>query len=608
MDRILEVLQGLPVDFFNVYIALLRIAAPVLMALILWRAGKPLLSFKKEPEIWATLHVENGPVKLITHWENLIGSDQGCDVVIRTTRPPQDIKGFSSRVRYCRYWFLTRIWNPLLNRKDQGERLERNHAVLMRAEDGTWSIEPVDQKSILQSGAAEAQVIVGEDYFVMGGMKMRLKRLTREMEEHILNSRTRASSGLTSVMNVLLLTLLQLLCCLAFLLNGEAAYAQNIVLGFGGICAAQWLVLGFYLCIRRSAFEVETIAFFLCTMGMNVIAATAPAEAVKQLIAMGLGLAVFFVVGWSLRDLDRAKAVRYVATAAGILLLVVTLLFGREIYGAKNWLVIGGFSIQPSELSKLCFVFVGAGTLDRIMKKRNIIGFIAYSVMMCGLLALMNDFGAALIFFVAFLTIAYMRSGSVGTIGLAITGLALAGVIALRIAPHALRRFSIWRHIWEDPLGRGYQQTRSLMCMASGGVLGMGAGNGWMKNLFASDTDVVFATVGEEWGLIAAMLMVIAIVVLAAFCLRSAGMGRSSFYTIGACTAASILLAQTILNVMGTVDLLPFTGVTFPFVSNGGSAMISAWGMMAFVKAADTRQDASFAIRRTGRKNREVRE
>ena len=394
---------------------------------------------------------------------------------------------------------------------------------------------------------------------------------------------------------------------MAFLLNGSADHAGEILLGFGGICAAQWLVFLFYACIRRSAFEVETIAFFLCTMGMNVIAATVPGEAVKQLIALGLGLALFFFVGWSLRDLDRAKAVRYCATLAGIGFLVITLLFGKEIYGATNWLVIGGFSIQPSELSKLCFVFVGASTMDRIMKKRNLIGFIAYSVILCGLLALMNDFGTALIFFVAFLAIAYMRSGSIGTIALAITSLGFAGVIALKIAPHALRRFSAWGHIWEDPLGRGYQQTRSLMCMASGGFLGLGAGNGWMKKLFASDTDVVFATVTEEWGLIAAMLMVTAILVLAVFCLRSAVMGRSSFYTIGACTAVSILLAQTILNVLGTVDLLPFTGVTFPFVSNGGSAMISAWGMMAFIKAADTRQDASFAIRAVKR-NREVTE
>ena len=102
--------------------------------------------------------------------------------------------------------------------------------------------------------------------------------------------------------------------------------------------------------------------------------------------------------------------------------------------------------------------------------------------------------------------------------------------------------------------------------------------------------------------MITAMLMVAGIVVLALFCLRSASLGRSSFYTIGACTAASILLVQTILNVMGTIDLLPFTGVTFPFVSNGGSSMISAWALLAFVKAADTRQNASFAIRMPSKK------
>ena len=572
MDRVLEILNGLPIDFANVYIALLRIAAPVLMGVILWRAGKPLLSFRKEPEIWALLRLADGTNLPVTHWENIIGSHPSCDLVI-----------------------------PVAT-------VSKNHAVLTRYDDGSWTITDAQSKNGVKVNGRKMDIcaLEPEDVIDIGGIQMRLEPITAQQEERLTQLRTKASTGLCSTVNVLLLTLLQALCALGFLLNGDADHAFDIVLGFGGICAAQWLVLAVYACIRRSAFEVETIAFFLCTMGMNVIAATAPGETVKQLIALGLGLVVFFVVGWSLRDLERAKVFRYIATAGGILFLVVTLLFGREIYGAKNWLVIGGFSIQPSELSKLCFVYVGASTMDRIMKKRNIIGFIVYSVVMCGLLALMNDFGTAMIFFVAFLTIAYMRSGSVGTIGLACTSLGFAGVIALKIAPHALRRFSIWRHIWEDPLGRGYQQTRSLMCMASGGLLGLGAGNGWMKKLFASDTDVVFATAAEEWGLIAAMLMVAAVAVLAVFCLRAASLGRSSFYTIGACTAASILLAQTILNVMGTIDLLPFTGVTFPFVSNGGSAMISAWGMLAFIKAADTRLDASFAIRRKTKKNREV--
>ena len=574
MDRILEVLQGFPIDFANVYIALLRVISPVLMGVILWRAARPLLSFRKEPEIWAILRLEDGTGLPVTHWENIIGRHRKSDLVIEMPT------------------------------------ISKNHAVLTRYDDGSWTITDTESASgvLINGEQMDICAIEPEDEIELGGVKMYLEPITAQQEERLAQVRSKASPAGVSVGNLLLLTLLQAMCCLAFLVNGKQEYAGDILLGYGGIFAAQWLVLIFYGCIHRSGFEIETIAFLLCTMGMNVIAATVPGEAMKQLIAMGIGLAAFFFVGWSLRDLERAKQIRYWATIAGIGFLVMTLLFGKEIYGAKNWLVIGGFSIQPSELSKLCFVFVGASTMDRILRKRNLFGFIAYSVVLCGLLALMNDFGTALIFFIAFLSIAYMRSGSVGTIGLAVTSLGFAGVIALKIAPHALRRFTIWRHVWEEPLGRGYQQTRSLMCMASGGLLGLGAGNGWMKKLFACDTDVVFATVGEEWGLIAAMLMVLAVCVLALFCLRSASLGRSSFYTIGACTAASILLAQTILNVMGTIDLLPFTGVTFPFVSNGGSSMISAWGMLAFVKAADIRQDASFAIKLNHSRGREVEE
>ncbi len=93
--------------------------------------------------------------------------------------------------------------------------------------------------------------------------------------------------------------------------------------------------------------------------------------------------------------------------------------------------------------------------MDRLMNKRNLILFIGYSAFICGCLALMNDFGTALIFFCAFLVIAFLRSGSVGTVALAIAALVFAGVVALKIAPHALRRFTSWRHIWGGPSGLG---------------------------------------------------------------------------------------------------------------------------------------------------------
>ena len=553
----------IPDTYLNVYIGFLRYAAPILVLLLLFRCCRPLLTFRKEPEIWAWLVMTDGKKIPITHWENIIGRHRKSDVVID---------------------FPT---------------VSRNHGVLTRYDDGSWTISDTGSSSGIRVNGEPIDIhaLQPEDVIDIGGVELMLQPISRRQEERLAELRTKGSTFLYSFCNVLLLTVFQFLCAVAFVFTGKPEYTQSVLIGFGGIMVCQWVLFLFYACIHRTSFEVELIAFFLCTMGMCAICTVVPGEALKQLIAMMLGVFLFLMLGWCLRDLERAKKVRYMAGVAGIGFLVVTLLFGQEIYGAKNWLQIGPMSLQPSELSKVCFVFIGASAMDRLLQKRNLWLFIAYSVTICGCLALMNDFGTALIFFVAFLVIAYMRSGSVGTIGLAVTALGFAGVVALKIAPHALRRFASWRHIWEVPLDAGYQQTRSLMCMASGGLLGLGVNKGHMENIFAADSDVVVATICEEWGLIIFVLMVLSIVVLGLFCVRSASVGRGSFYVIGACTAAGVLLIQVILNALGTVDVVPLTGVTFPFVSNGGSSMLGAWGLLAFVKAADTRQNASFAVR-----------
>ena len=545
------------------YIGFLRLAVPVLTVILLLRCCLPLLTFKREPEIWAWLNMSDGTQIPITHWENVLGRSKSCDVSINVPT------------------------------------VSRNHAVLTRYDDGSWTISDVGSKggTFVNDRPIQICALKPSDRINIGGVEMHLQPITLRQEVRQAELRTKAASGWDTMTNLMLLTILQCMMLLGFLLRAERTDFMNILQGFGGIVLCQWLLYIFYCMIRRKSFEVETIAFFLCTMGMAAIATVKPGETVKQLFALILGVVTFLILGWSLRDLERAKKVRYLAVAAGVGFLVITLIFGTEIYGAKNWLILGGMSLQPSELSKVCFVFAGASTMDRIMTKRNLILFIAYSVLICGLLALMNDFGTALIFFCAFLVIAYLRSGSMGTVALAITALGFAGVIALKIAPHALQRFATWRHIWEDPLVSGYQQTRVLMCIASGGLFGMGPEGGMLQYVFAADSDIVFATISEEWGLIMAVMTVLCIACLGFFTIRTARVARSSFYSIGGCTAAAVLVIQTILNCLGTLDILPFTGVTFPFVSNGGTSMIGAWGLLAFVKAADTRQNASFAIR-----------
>lgn len=563
MEEFFSAIAMAPDTLPTEYIGFLRYAVPVLTALLLLRCALPLLTFRREPEIWAWLNLPDGTQVPITHWETVIGRSKSSDVTID---------------------FPT---------------VSRNHAVLTRYDDGSWSITDAGSKDGTMVNGRRVQIcaLQPKDRISIGGVEMQLQPITERQEERQAELRTKAASGWDTVTNLMMLTILQGLMLLGFLLKGEEANYLSILQGFGGIILCQWLLYIFYCMIHRKSFELETMAFFLCTVGMAVISTVKPGETGKQLFAMILGMVLFLIIGWSLRDLERAKVFRYFAVAAGVGFLAITLVFGTEQYGAKCWLIIGGLSLQPSELSKVCFVFAGASTLDRIMNKRNLILFICYSVVICGCLALMNDFGTALIFFCAFLVIAYLRSGSVGTIALAITALGFAGVLALKIAPHALQRFATWRHVWEDPLVGGYQQTRALMCIASGGLFGLGPEGGLLQYVFAADSDIIFGTISEEWGLLVAVMTVLCIVVFGFFAIRTARVARSSFYSIGACTAASVLVIQTILNCLGTLDILPFTGVTFPFVSNGGTSMIGAWGLLAFVKAADTRQNASFAVR-----------
>lgn len=534
---------------------------PVLALGILIRCAVSLLTFRPEPEVWAWLTTPDGAHIPVTHWESLIGRGAGCDVQL----------GYPT--------------------------VSRTHAVLTRYDDGSWTISDAHSKSgVFVNGRQTAlSALRFGDVITMGGVNFTLIPLTKEQERIQAGTRTRAGHAVHQVPTLLLLTLFQLLTAVQLILGGcEPALELT---AFGGLIGLEWALYLALRAFRRTGFEAETLAFFLCTMGLAVVSSSAPESLIKELLAIVAGVCVFLVVCWSLRDLERAKTVRYLAAVAGIGLLAFNLLFGVEKFGARNWIQLGGVSFQPSEFVKVCFIYVGASTLSRLMAKRNIVLFIAYSAVICACLALMKDFGTAIIFFVAFLVIAFLRSGNFATIALAIAATGFAGVLVLRFLPYARNRFEAWGHVWDYALTTGYSQTRSMMCIASGGLFGLGPGKGWLKYVAASDTDLVFAFVSEEWGLIMAVLMVACIVILACFVVRSAPAGRSCFYTIGACAAVAVMVTQTILNVFGMADFLPLTGVTFPFVSNGGSSMVCVWGLLAFIKAADTRQNASVAIR-----------
>ncbi|MBQ1958817.1 MAG: FtsW/RodA/SpoVE family cell cycle protein, partial [Firmicutes bacterium] len=319
----------------------------------------------------------------------------------------------------------------------------------------------------------------------------------------------------------------------------------------------------------------------------------------KQFMGIAIGVGVMFVMCVVLRNLEISKALRWLFLVISVALLAANLAFGTIGFGAKNWIEIGGYTFQPSELVKVAFIWIGAASLDELFQKKNLWVFMGFSAYCLGCLGIMGDFGTAIIFFVTFLIISFLRSGDFSKLFLISGAAAAAGFMVLRFKPYVAQRFATWGNAWDPELinSAGYQQTRTMSAAASGGFAGVGAGNGWLEQVAAADTDMVFGMLVEEWGLIIAVLAVLSIVTLAFFAVRSIMAGRSTYYTIAACGAMSMFVFQTMLNVFGCLDLMPFTGVTFPFVSNGGTSMIVSWALLAFVKSADTREKASLAVK-----------
>ena len=431
----------------------------------------------------------------------------------------------------------------------------------------------------------------------IGGSDFTLYPVSLEERMANIEKRKKRTHPVSPWPSLVALTLFQFLMCVQFKVALGEDFPPQLPFAVGLLCILMWTYVIIMRFFKRVGFEMEIIAFYLSTLSLAVTASAYPSTVLKQSICICLGVGLFFGLCWFLRDLNRAKRIVYIMMGISVLLLIINLAFGTMKYGASNWVSIGGMSIQPSELVKIVFIYVGAATLDELQQRKNLLIFMGFSVFCLGCLALMGDFGTALIFFVTFLVISFLRSGDFSKIILILGASGLMGMMVLRFKPYISKRFDTWGHVWDDPTGGGFQQVQTMTASASGGLPGLGAGNGKFSQVAAAPTDLVFGLLSEEWGLIIAILAVLCIITLGVFAVRSIIAGRSTYYSIAACAATSMFIFQTILNVFGSVDLLPLTGVTFPFVSSGGTSMLASWGLLSFLKAADTRQNASFAIR-----------
>ena len=536
----------------------------ILSVAIAVRCLRSMLSGRNDPEIWA--YIQAGDDKIpVYHWENIIGRGASADI---------------------------RVF---------GRGINRTHAVLKRSDKGIWYVYDVFSRSGVWVNGARVytfgQALNHGDIINLGGGCVRFLEASKAQRFENEDARTSAGKNVSPVITLFELTLFQIFLLSQHLLISSKQDILYIAASFAVVIVLEWSLYNAMRLIDRKGFEVETLAFYLTTLGLSVCCGKSPSDLPKQILLTIVSVALFLLCGLWLRKLKRTSTFRIPVAIFALLLLALNVLTGSTSYGARNWLTFGGYSFQPSEIVKCAYIYVGAATMEKLYGRRNLFLFIAFSAICVIALALIGDFGTALIFFVTFLVISFMRSGSIATVLLAVTGAGLAGFLAVTVKPYIANRFAVWGHVWEDVYDKGYQQTRAMSALASGGLIGKGAGGGWLKNIFAADTDMVFALIAEELGLIVAVSMVFSVLIMAFFAVRCARNGRSSYYAIAACASVSMLLTQMSLNVFGSLDILPFTGVTFPFVSKGGSSLMSCWMLMAFLKSADNRKEASFAVK-----------
>ncbi len=542
----------------------------VLAAYILLISIVSLLSTRATPEIWGYFMVENGGNFPITHWENVIGRSRSTDIRI-----------------------------PL-------RTISNNHALLVRRAEDKWMIKDIGSGSGIRVNGYRLDpdkryVINPGDLIEMGGTK---STITPPSIEETRNNRfmRRLDKEPVAPWKILIaITAFQLMTMIQLVLSMGTEMTASALISIAALSAVMWAYVMIFNALGSRGFEMEMIAFFLSTINLAVTASSDPEAVIKEFIAILLGLMLMIFMCVYMRDISRLRKIKPLLIGLSAAALIINLIFGTAKYGATNWIKIGDSgSVQPSELVKLAFIMIGAGTLEELYEKRNTVIYAVFSLFCLGCLAMMSDFGTALIFFATYLVVSFLRSGDFSRFIL--TGVAggAMGLIVLRFKPYIASRFDAWGHVWEaefmDDLG--YQQTRTMSFGAGGGLLGLGAGNGSLKYVGASNTDLVFGFVMEEWGFIIAVLAVMCIATLSVFAVMHIVAGRSTIYTILACSAATMFLVQTMLNVFGAIDLFPLTGVTFPFVSTGGTSLLTSWAMLAYFKAADMRRNASLAVRK----------
>ena len=398
--------------------------------------------------------------------------------------------------------------------------------------------------------------------------------------------------------------------------TGAALSFQTLAVPLGLFAAFAAAHIGVRIFAPGADPAILPVVFTLSGIGITFVTRLQPDASLGQVVFLFLGVALMVGTLAVVKNLEVIKRYKYVLGIAGIVLLVLPMFIGTEIYGSKLWIKIGGFQFQPGEFAKVLIVLFLAGYLAEnrellSISNRTVLGikfprlrllyplFIVWGVCLL-VVAFERDLGSALLFYTIFLIMLYVATGRVSYV---IIGLALLAVGAFgmyQIMSHVQVRVAIWLDPFSDAQNLGYQIVQSLFSLADGGLAGVGIGKGMADIIPVVASDMIFAAIGEEMGLLGGSAVLLLFMLFAVRGLTTAARAKSDLAAFSAAGLTAAISFQAFTIVGGVTKLIPLTGVTLPFMSQGGSSLLASFVIVALLlRAGDEATGRSTEIANT---------
>ncbi|WP_058485049.1 FtsW/RodA/SpoVE family cell cycle protein [Defluviitalea phaphyphila] len=373
-------------------------------------------------------------------------------------------------------------------------------------------------------------------------------------------------------------------------------------IGMGGAFFIIFSIILISIIYKKGDAILWNSVFFLMDIGLIMLQRLDPQSAEKQLIWYSLGVGLTLLFPFIFKIILNFEKFKVFYAILGWIFILSPLLFGKEQFGAKNWILIGNFGFQPSEIVKLLFIFYLSASFIKYKTFKDLI----FPIIMSGgyilILVIQRDLGGALIYFLTFLVLLYISTSSVILFFGSLGGASLASMLAYKLFNHVRVRVEVWLNPWKEIDSKGYQITQSLFAIGTWGWLGSGLTLGYPTSIPVVNTDFIFSAICEEFGnlfgigvILIFLLIVFRGIIISIRC-------NEKFYSLIGVGISNLIAIQTFLIVGGVIKMIPLTGVTLPFISYGGSSAIVSIIMIGLLQCLKS----FYILRKEGEKNFET--